>query len=164
MNTSVSGGVSNSGTIAVSAPGARAVGILVGRVATQTSFGGTVSGGITNSGTITASGKTGIGIALVGGATVSGGITNTGTIMGSTAAIDVSGEGGPTTITQSAGALLGSVVGSGNANADVLNFTGGRIVLSPTQIISGLGTYNQTGGTLVLQVTQSTAAGDASRP
>jgi outer membrane autotransporter protein len=159
VNTSVSGGVSNSGTIAVSAPGARAVGILVGRVATQTSFGGTVSGGITNSGTITASGKTGIGIALVGGATVSGGITNTGTIMGSTAAIDVSGEGGPTTITQSAGALLGSVVGSGNANADVLNFTGGRIVLSPTQSISGLGTYNQTGGTLVLQVTQSTAAG-----
>jgi outer membrane autotransporter protein len=90
---------------------------------------------------------------------VSGGITNTGTIMGSTAAIDVSGEGGPTTITQSAGALLGSVVGSGNANADVLNFIGGRIVLSPTQSISGLGTYNQTGGTLVLQVTQSTAAG-----
>ena len=149
-NTSVSGGVSNSGTIAVVAPGARAVGIAVGRVTTQTSFGGTVSGGITNSGTITATGKTGIGIALVGGATVSGGITNTGTIMGSTAAIDVSGEGGPTTITQSAGALIGSVVGSGNAKGDVLNFTGGRIVLSPTQSISGLGTYNQTGGTLVL--------------
>ena len=43
-----------------------------------------------------ATGKTGEnGIALVGGATVSGGITNTGTIIGSTAAIDVSGEGGP---------------------------------------------------------------------
>ena len=65
-NTSVSGGVSNSGTIAVVAPGARAVGIAVGQVNKQgLVFGGTVSGGITNSGTITASGKTGIGIALV---------------------------------------------------------------------------------------------------
>ncbi|MBW0005121.1 MAG: hypothetical protein JO216_16720 [Hyphomicrobiales bacterium] len=67
-NTSVSGGVSNSGTIAVAAPGARAVGIEVGQVvqsATPISvFGGTVSGGITNTGTITAAGKTGIGIAL----------------------------------------------------------------------------------------------------
>ena len=127
-------------------------------------FGGTVSGGITNSGTITATGKTGIGIALVGGATVSGGITNTGTIMGSTAAIDVSGEGGPTTITQSAGALIGSVLGSGNANADVLNFTGGRIVLSPTQSISGLGTYNQSGGTLVLASDGEHHGRHASRP
>ena len=41
----------------------------------------------------------------------------------------------------------------------MLNFTGGRIVLSPTQSISGLGTYNQSGGTLVLQVTPSTAPG-----
>ena len=159
VTTSVSGGVSNSGTIAVVAPGAPALGIAVGRVTTQTTFGGTVSGGITNSGTITATGKTGVGIALVGGATISGGITNTGTIIGSTAAIDVSGEGGPTTITQSAGALVGSVIGSGNAKGDVLNFTGGRIVLSPTQSISGLGTYTQTGGTLVLGVTPSTVAG-----
>jgi hypothetical protein len=159
VTTSVSGGVSNSGTIAVVAPGAPALGIAVGRVTMQTTFGGTVSGGITNSGTITATGKTGIGIALVGGATISGGITNTGTIIGSTAAIDVSGEGGPTTITQSAGALVGSVIGSGNAKGDVLNFTGGRIVLSPTQSISGLGTYTQTGGTLVLGVTPSTVAG-----
>ncbi|MBV9113854.1 MAG: autotransporter outer membrane beta-barrel domain-containing protein, partial [Hyphomicrobiales bacterium] len=37
--------------------------------------------------------------------------------------------------------------------------TGGQIVLSGGQSISGFGTYNQTGGTLVFNVTQSTAAG-----
>ena len=124
----VSGGVSNSGTIAVVALGVRAVGIAVGKATLQANGGGTVSGGITNSGMITASGKKESASRLPVAPPCRGGITNTGTIMGSTSAIDVSGEGGPTTITQSAGALIGSVVGSGNANADVLNFTGGRIV------------------------------------
>jgi len=154
----VSGGITNSGAITASASG-RAVGIAIGGVSQGILSGGTVSGGITNSGTIISSGKTGTGIALSGGATLSGGITNLGTIAGNTAAIDISGEGTPTTITQSAGALIGSVVGSGNANADVLNFTGGRIVLSPTQRVAGFGSFTQTGGTLVLGVTPSTAPG-----
>ena len=62
-------------------------------------------------------------------------------------------------VNQAGGALVGSVIGSGNAKADVLNVTGGRIVLSPTQSITGFGTYTQTGGTLVLSVTQSTTPG-----
>ena len=150
----VSGGITNSGTI--SASGGIAGGIVLA--------GGTVSGGITNSGTIHVAGT---GIGIIGFSTVSGGIVNTGTISGGFAAINLSSvnsqnfapEGAPTTITQAGGALIGSVLGSGNANADMLNFTGGRIVLSPTQSVSGFGTYNQTGGTLVLGVTPSTAAG-----
>ena len=42
-----------------------------------------------------------------------------------TAAIDLSGEGGPTVINQAGGALIGDVKLS--ANADVLNFSGGTI-------------------------------------
>ncbi len=73
----------------------------------------TIGGGITNTGTITANGAnsnfaTSINIT---GSTVSSGITNAGTINASDMNV--------------------------NANADVLNFTGGRIVLSPTQSISG---------------------------
>jgi outer membrane autotransporter protein len=41
----------------------------------------------------------------------------------------------------------------------VLNVTGGTIVLQPMQSISGFGTYNQTGGTLAFNVTQSTTPG-----
>jgi hypothetical protein len=82
--------------------------------------------------------------------TVSGGITNSGTITVSTSGAQRFAEGG---------ALVGSVLGSGNTNGDVLNVTGGKIVLSGAQSISGFGTYNQSGGTLVFNVTSSTAAG-----
>jgi outer membrane autotransporter protein len=178
----VTGGINNTGTITASSSNGSAAGInssgvtdhiVSGGVSTASGaiFGtgivvaGTVTGGIGNSGTIIASGgKSGIGIAVAGGGTVGGGIVNTGTIIGSTAAISLADQGfgleaGPTTITQATGALIGSVIGSGNQNADVLNFTGGKIVLSPTQSVSGFGTFRQTGGTLVLNVTASTAPG-----
>ena len=121
----------------------------------------TISGGVTNSGSITATGgKSGIGILVNGNTPISGGITNTGTIIGSTAAISLAGETGvANTVTQAGGAIVGNIIGSGNANGDVLNLTGGQIVLAPTQSISGFGTYNQTGGTLVFNVTQSAAPG-----
>jgi outer membrane autotransporter protein len=157
------GSVLNAGTIQVSASGAgeRAIGITVGTATKAIVHTGVFTGAIVNSGTVSAlgtSGAVGTGIAIV--VPVPGGITNTGTITGNTAAIDLSQEvGGATVVNQAGGALVGSVIGSGNAKADVLNLTGGRIVLSPTQSITGFGTYTQTGGTLVLGVTQSTVAG-----
>jgi outer membrane autotransporter protein len=161
----IAGGVINTGTITASAPNGDAVGIIV--------FAKSISGGVTNSGTIIANGGlVGIGIEVAEaspGSTIVGGITNTGTIAGNTAAIELKGpdafgapasfRGGPTTINQQGGALIGSIIGSGNGFGDVLNFSGGSIVLSGGQLISGLGTYNQTGGTLVFEVTQSTAPG-----
>jgi outer membrane autotransporter protein len=162
--SAVSGGIANSGKITASSPGGVAIGISLGL--TVLGVGGaaetaTISGGVTNSGSITATGgKSGIGILVNGNTPISGGITNTGTIIGSTVAISLAGETGvANTVTQAGGALVGSVIGSGNANADVLNLTGGRIVLAGAQSISGFGTYNQTGGTLVFNVTQSAAPG-----
>ncbi len=157
------GSVLNAGTIQVSASGQgeRAIGIAVGTATKAIVHTGVFTGAIVNSGTVSAlgtGGAVGTGIAVV--VPVPGGITNTGTITGNTAAIDLSQEiGGATVVNQAGGALVGSVIGSGNSKADVLNLTGGRIVLSPTQSIAGFGTYTQTGGTLVLGVTQSTVAG-----
>ncbi|MBV9568504.1 MAG: hypothetical protein JO172_10225, partial [Hyphomicrobiales bacterium] len=162
--STVSGGITNSGKITASSPGGVAIGISLGVTIAGVGAAGqtaTISGGVTNSGTITATGgKSGIGIAVNGTTPISGGITNTGTITGNTAAISLKGETGVSnTVTQSAGTILGNIIGSGNANADVLNVTGGQVVLSGGQSISGFGTYNQTGGTLVFNVTQSTAPG-----
>jgi outer membrane autotransporter protein len=159
--STIAGGIANSGRITASSPGVAigiGLGVLGGGAAGATA---TITGGVTNSGTITATGgKSGIGIAVNGNTPVSGGITNTGTITGHTAAISLAGETGvANTVTQSAGALIGSVIGSGNTKGDVLNVTGGRIVLSGGQSIFGFGTYNQSGGTLVFNVTQSTAPG-----
>ena len=157
------GSVFNAGSIQVNAsgPGERAIGIAIGTASKAIIHTGVFTGAIVNSGTVSAlgtNGAGGTGAAIV--VPVPGGITNTGTITGSTAAIDLSREiGGATVVNQAGGALTGSVIGSGNANADVLNLTGGRIVLSPTQSISGIGTYTQTGGTLVLGVTGSTTPG-----
>ena len=60
-----------------------------------------------------------------------------------------------TVVTQAGGAILGNIIGSGNADGDALNLTGGQTALSPTQSISGFGTYNQTGGTLVFNVSKA---------
>jgi outer membrane autotransporter protein len=116
---------------------------------------------VRNTGTITATGgKSGIGIAVIGNTPITGGIVNTGTITGSTASISLAAESGVTnTVTQAGGTLAGSALGSGNTNGDVLNVAGGKIVLAGGQSISGFGTYNQSGGTLVFNVTSSTAAG-----
>ena len=152
MNGSVAGGIANTGKI-TAAGGDTSFGIEI--------IDSSVTGGISNSGTITATGKqVGTGIAISGNSPIAGGITNTGNITGSTAAISLAGETGVSnTITQAGGTLAGSVIGSGNAKGDVLNVTGGTIVLQPTQSISGFGTYNQTGGTLAFNVTQSTTPG-----
>ena len=123
------GGISNAGVITASAPNGEAVGIRVGirnsGLVSPVSF----PDGITNTGSITASGKTGIGI--LSATPIQGGIRNTGTVIGSTAAIDLTLEaGGSTVINQEAGALIGDVKLS--ANADVLNFTGGLILNAVT--------------------------------
>jgi uncharacterized protein with beta-barrel porin domain len=106
------GGITNSGMISVGANGA---GIVLG----ATSFYGNVS----NSGTITG-GHTGIDICncatFVGGA-----IVNSGIINASTNAINASAATAPVTIDQNAGAMIGNILLS--ANADVLNINGGTI-------------------------------------
>jgi len=157
--STVTGDIVNKGVILPGNPGGKAVGISVSVIVTSDGiFAGRISGGITNSGTISATGKTGIGIAVIGASTIAGGIINTGTISGSSAAIDLSQEtGGATMVTQAAGALIGNLIGSSNARADLLNITGGRVVLAPMQSISGFGAVRQTGGTLVLQVTPTAA-------
>jgi len=155
------GNVSNTGTITATANGSgvSAFGIQIGNSSNHVVQTGVFTGAVSNSGTITATGvngASGVGIKIL--APVAGGVINTGSITGSTAAIDLSQEiGGATVVTQAGGVLNGSVIGSGNANGDVLNLTAGRIALAPGQSIAGFGTFNQTGGTLVLGVTSSTA-------
>ncbi len=157
------GSISNTGTInaIASGSGVSAFGIQIGNTANHVVQGGVFTGAVSNAGTITATGlngATGVGIKIL--TPVAGGVINTGSITGSTAAIDLSQEvGGATVVTQAGGTLNGGIIGSGNANGDVLNLTGGRIVLAPGQNIAGLGTFNQTGGTLVLGVTTSNAPG-----
>ncbi|HLJ65224.1 MAG TPA: hypothetical protein VKT70_14010, partial [Stellaceae bacterium] len=135
----------------------RAVGIEIGGTAFNAGLGGAFVGGVTNAGTISASG-TGFsnaaptsGIGIEARVAVEGGITNTGTITGSTAAIATSGG---TVVTEAGGVLMGSVLGTAS---DVLNLTGGAIVLAPGQKIAGFGSFNDTGGTLVLQATPTQA-------
>jgi uncharacterized protein with beta-barrel porin domain len=118
-------GITNAsgGTINV----AKGVGILLtnqsqftntsGTATTITGGAATVSGGITNNGTITA--KTGI--MVTGGSVVIGGITNSGDLSGSVNAINLTGEGAPTTIDVLGGAITGNIVGGGG---DVVNFGG----------------------------------------
>ena len=143
--SSITGGVVNAGAITLTGGNFNA-GINV-NVSDKVS-GGAVTAGVVNSGTITVSGGIAFnhGIEVNAQSTVSGG--------------SLAGENGVVnTVTQAGGALIGSVIGSGIANGDVLNVTGGKIVLSGGQSISGFGTYNQSGGTLVFNVTSSTAAG-----
>ncbi|MBV8426424.1 MAG: autotransporter outer membrane beta-barrel domain-containing protein [Hyphomicrobiales bacterium] len=80
-------------------------------------------------------------------------------IIGKPTAISLLGETGVATVTEEGGTVEGSIIGSGIARGDVLNLRAGEIILSGAQSISGFGTYNQSGGILVFDVTQSTAAG-----
>ena len=161
------GGISNTGTIIATA--LNGIGISIGGAVPA-------AAAVTNSGTIIARGAaSGTGVLVGDGLT--GGITNTGTIFGSSDAIKsisfslggkaTLGSGNSidqaiqingTTITQSAGALIGGVVAVGSG-ADILNVTGGALSLQPTSIVFGLATLNQSGGNVVLQVMPSTAAG-----
>jgi fibronectin-binding autotransporter adhesin len=155
----VSGGITNPGTITVSA--GSAFGIL-------TSTAAQISGGITNSGTIIANGvNSGTGIQASSVAD----ITNTGTIFGSSGAINLLNANG-VTVTQAAGALIGSVRNIAIAGparirgaaiaiaSNVLNVTGGALSLQPTSTVSGFGIVNQSGGNILLQVTPSNTAGN----
>jgi len=87
--------------------------------------GASVNGGIVNAGFIGTPGAPGPTGILVSGGQLSQPIVNTGTIAGTTAAIDVSGAGAATTITQSSGLIQGAIKLS--ANADVLTINGGTI-------------------------------------
>jgi uncharacterized protein with beta-barrel porin domain len=129
----VQGMVSNSGTIT-----AHQVGIAV--TTGYHSVPGTVVGGIVNTGSI--SGVTGI--AVTKGSVIPGGITTSGTINGSTAAINLSGEGAPTTITVLGGAITGNVIGG----SDTMNFTLGSGSFSYSNTISGMTAVNVNSGTL----------------
>jgi hypothetical protein len=122
------GGVTNSGMIA-----AGDLGIVVGaptltrlRMTGVNSLGTspsavTISGGILNSGSIVAE----TGILVSGGSAIAGAIANSGNITGSTAAIDLTGEGAATTINQEAGTITGPILLS--SLGDIINIAGGTI-------------------------------------
>ena len=59
--------------------------------------------------------------------TFSGAISNSGTISARGVAINVSGANNAITIDQSAGLISGTIELSANANADMLNISGGSI-------------------------------------
>ncbi|HLJ65428.1 MAG TPA: hypothetical protein VKT70_15045, partial [Stellaceae bacterium] len=149
----MSGSVINSGIVTATASGTNehAFGILVGTESGGLVPTGVFTGAIVNSGTIMAQGSngaTGAGIKVV--TPVQGGITNSGVIIGSEAALDLRQEvGGTTVIHQNGGLIAGSILGAG----DTLLQTGGTILLAPGQKISGLGSFNQSGGVLALQMT-----------
>lgn len=167
VGANVANGITNSAGGTISAAGG--TGILIGNTGkitypgsgingvpgpgttyTVTAVGGsTLTGGINNQGTITA--KTGI--AVDGGSTVVGGITNGGTINGSTDAINLAGEGGPTTITITGGVVTGNIVGGG---ADTLDFapTG---TFPYNSNFSAVSAVNVNSGTVVLNGTADSA-------
>ena len=123
----------------------------------QSTITGTGASNVANSGIIIARGSTsGVGIQL---GTNANAIVNTGTIFGSTVAIELDGAGAASTITQSAGVLIGSETSSGGT--DILNVTGGALSLQPKSVVVGFQTVNQSGGNVVLQVTPGTTAGDS---
>jgi uncharacterized protein with beta-barrel porin domain len=136
----VSGGITNSAAGHINA--ANGAGILLsntgsitftsGQVFTVNGGASSVSGGVLNQGSINA--KTGI--MVTGGSILTGGITNSGSLTGTTAAIDVRGEGAATTINQQAGSISGNILLS--ALADTVNVTGGTI----SGNIVGQGTSN----------------------
>jgi uncharacterized protein with beta-barrel porin domain len=157
FNTTVGGSVLNVGTItALDRIGIRLVDTsgVVGAA--------TVTGSISNSGTINA--KTGI--VVSGLAVAGGGITNSGTLTGSTAAIDVTGEGAATTIDQTAGTITGAIllsslgdtvnVSGGTINGNItgtgpsgtVNFALGAGTFTYTNTISGVSAVNVNSGTL----------------
>jgi uncharacterized protein with beta-barrel porin domain len=134
------GGITNSGAIFASG-GARNVGIYV-TSSSVNSVKSSIGGSIVNKGSITAG--TGIivggqstiagsisntaggtisatktGIVVTGGAVVTGGITNSGNLSGGVNAINLTGEGAPTTINVLGGVISGNMVGGG---ADAVNF------------------------------------------
>jgi uncharacterized protein with beta-barrel porin domain len=124
--STVTNGITNTNTITA----ANGFGILLSDTGKNTNSGGVqstfvggpsaVTGGVANQGTITA--KTGI--MVTGGSTVDS-ITNSGSLTGTTAAIDVTGEGAATTINQQAGTITGNILLS--ALADTVNITGGAL-------------------------------------
>ncbi|MBW0003533.1 MAG: autotransporter domain-containing protein [Hyphomicrobiales bacterium] len=171
-----SAGISNSGTINASAPMKRAVGILVS--SSSAVIGGNNAAAIINTGTITATGKTGIGIQVIGTNAITGGITNAGTITGSTAALDFTQSTVAVTFNQQAGALNGAV--NLSPNGDTFNFIGGTLngvlndgatgtatvnvvgggtaTMSSTAMITGVSAFTHAAGTtLVFQVTPTQA-------
>ena len=142
----VGGSITNSGAISVVGVGGTDDGILLAGV--------NVAGGITNSSMISVKAELSTsalrssrtpqprtlqsaaaspilvitartGILVSGGSTVAAGIGNSGNIDGSRAAIDLTGEGSATTITQSAGTVTGSILLS--SFADTLDVIGGTI-------------------------------------
>ena len=167
-DTAFTGNIINSGTIAATANQGSALGILV------TSFAGTIVNSGTIIGTVIGAGS-GVGIGLISSA---GTIANTGMIEGSTWAINLAHADGANTINQNGGSLIGPTSGTGGAilfssSGDTLNINGGSIVgnikgsggTAPTvnvqpgagntfsyaDSMSGIGTTNLKGGTLLLQ-------------
>ena len=120
-NASVTGDITNATGGVIHA--ANAAGILITNATpggSQPAGAASVSGSVVNQGTITAA----TGIMVTGGSTV-GGISNTGSLTGTTAAIDVTGEGAATTISQGGGTISGNILLS--ALGDTVNVTGGMI-------------------------------------
>jgi len=136
----ISGGISNAGSISVTSGS----GIVVN--------GATISGGISNSGSITATATSAInaGISVFNSGTISGGISNSGSISGTTYGIFISGagssvdgiinnSGGLITGTGNDGILVndGATLSSGISNAGSITSTGDVGITINDAVVSG---------------------------
>jgi hypothetical protein len=153
-NSSIGGSIVNLGSITAG------TGVLV-------NGGSTVAGSISNTtgGTITG---TQTGIVVSGSSVVIDGITNGGDLSGGVVAIDVSGEGAATTITQAGGVITGDIllsslgdtvdVTGGAINGDIdgtgasgtVDFTLGTGTFTYSNMITGVQAVNFNSGTVVL--------------
>ncbi|MBV8428052.1 MAG: hypothetical protein JOZ88_12500, partial [Hyphomicrobiales bacterium] len=151
VNAPVLGGIRNAGFIsAVSAVGVRSTAAIPGGIVNTGYIGGALLSGSNG-------GSAGTVAAIVASGPLQGAITNSGTIassgapnpalnspLGTGIAIDVSEVTTPTTITQTAGQILGSIALSGNADRVVI--TGGGVGGSITAPAGSAGGVTLSGG------------------
>jgi len=156
--------ITNAGTINVSAAGSATNGIQIGNGLPV------VVGAVINSGIINAT----TGIEIDAGGKITTAITNSGTINARVAISTANTVAAATTINQNGGALNGAVLLSAT-QADVLNvnggtingqiagggattmtISGGTVLVGPT-VADTIGTYRQTGGSLVFGVASDAA-------
>ncbi len=143
----VVGGITNTGTITVSG-GSVNVGIAVAKSSSANflAANSSIGGSINNQGTISA----GTAISVSGGSILGGGITNSGNLSGTVAAINLTGEGAPTTINVIGGAITGNIIGAG---ADTLNFALGSATFTYNSSFTGINQVNISSGTVILNAT-----------
>ena len=158
-NTQLTGGVTNSGSIAagdeafdvsagstISGAITNSGSIAAGDDAFEVNTGSDISGAITNSGTITA----GDNAFQVNASTISGGIVNSGTITGATNAINIVNATAPITITNS-GLINGTVI----LDDSILRLNGLTSRVTTGAVTGGAGSTVTVNGTFATENTFS---------